>query len=110
MEMTTDQPTEAWPDERLVARLAAGEHWALGPLYSRHADFVFNVAAQSLDRAAAEEIVQEVFLTVWRGAATFDGAKGPFRPWLLRLAHWRILNELRRRRRLPLLPAEAAEA
>ena len=36
MEMTTDQPTEAWPDDRLVARRAAGEHWALGPLYRRH--------------------------------------------------------------------------
>jgi len=68
MELKTDRPTEAWPDERLVARLAAGEHWALGPLYSRHADFVFNVAAQMVDRATAEEIVQEVFLTVYDGA------------------------------------------
>ena len=101
MEMTTDQPTEAWPDERLVARLAAGEHWALGPLYSRHADFVFNVAAQTLDRAAAEEIVQEVFLTVWRKADTFDPARGAFRAWVHRITQTRVLNELRRRSRRP---------
>ena len=101
MEMTTDQPTEAWPDERLVARLAAGEHWALGPLYSRHADFVFNVAAQMVDRATAEEIVQEVFLTVWRKADAFDPARGAFRAWVHRITQTRVLNELRRRRRRP---------
>ena len=34
-------------------------------------------------------------------AASFDPAQGSFRPWLLRLTHWKILNELRRRRRRP---------
>jgi len=106
MGMTTDQPTEAWPDERLVARLAAGEHWALGPLYSRHADFVFNVAAQMVDRATAEEIVQEVFLAVWRKADTFDPARGAFRAWVHRITQTRVLNELRRRSRRPQAAAD----
>jgi RNA polymerase sigma-70 factor (ECF subfamily) len=81
--------------------LARGQQQALGPLYSRYASLVFNLSAQSLDRAVAEELVQEVFLTVWRGAANFDPQQGAFRPWLLRLTHWKILNELRRRRRQP---------
>ena len=85
--------------------LARGQHEALGPLYGRYAGLVFHIGAQSLDRAAAEELVQEVFLTIWRGAGTFDPGQGAFRPWLLRLTHWKILNELRHRRRRPTVDA-----
>jgi len=88
-------------DDELMRDLAHGQQEALGPLYGRYAALVFNMANQSLDRPAAEEIVQDVFLTIWRGAASFDPAQGGFRPWLLRLVHWKILNELRRRRRRP---------
>ena len=84
-----------------MADLAAGQQEALGPLYGRYASLVFSLAVQSLDRPAAEELVQEVFLTIWRGAGSFDASQGAFRPWLLRLTHWKILNELRRRRRRP---------
>jgi RNA polymerase sigma-70 factor, ECF subfamily len=88
-------------DEDLMVELARGRQEALGPLYSRYASLVFHLAVQSLDRSVAEELVQEVFLTIWRGAASFDSSQGAFRPWLLRLTHWKILNELRRRRRRP---------
>ncbi len=91
----------AQSDAQLMRALAAGQQEALGPLYSRYAPLVFHIGQQSLDRAAAEELVQEVFLTVWRGAASFDPTQGDFKPWLLRLTHWKILNELRRRRRHP---------
>jgi len=60
--------------------LARGQQQALGPLYSRYASLVFHLSAQSLDRAVAEELVQEVFLTVWRGAANFDPAAGRVSP------------------------------
>src|SRR5690348_3379861 len=88
-------------DEELMLELARGHHEALGPLYGRYAGLVFHLGAQSLGRAVAEELVQEVFLTIWRGSAGFDPSQGAFRPWLLRLTHWKILNELRRRRRRP---------
>src|SRR5690242_13367370 len=88
-------------EDELMLELAHGRHEALGSLYSRHSRLVFYLALQSLERPAAEELVQEVFLTIWRGAAAFDPEQGLFRPWLLRLAHWRILNELRRRHRRP---------
>jgi RNA polymerase sigma-70 factor (ECF subfamily) len=90
-------------DEELMAQLASGQQEALGPLYSRYAPLIFNLVAQSLDRAAAEEIVQDVFLAVWRRAETFDPERGAFRPWLLQIAHHRIVNELRRRSRQPQL-------
>jgi len=88
-------------DEELMRFVAAGDQEALGPLHARYASLVFGVAARSLDAAAAEEIVQETFLTVWRKADTFDPERGAFRPWLLRIAHLRVANELRRRGRRP---------
>jgi RNA polymerase sigma-70 factor (ECF subfamily) len=88
-------------DAELVRQLASGSQEALGPLYARYASLVFGVAAHSLDTAAAEEIVQDVFLAIWRKAASFDPEQGAFRPWLLQLTHWRVLNELRRRGRRP---------
>lgn len=88
-------------DEALMRGVASGEDGALGALYARHAPLVFGIAAKSLDRPAAEEIVQEVFLALWQHAADFDPERGPLRPWLLQIAHRRILNELRRRRSRP---------
>ncbi len=104
-------------DEELIARVAAGAQDALGPLYARYARLIFRVAARTLEPAAAEEITQEVFLVVWRRARLFDPRRGSFRSWVLQIAHFRVLNELRRRSRQPqlapdpdrLLSAEAAE-
>ena len=102
MYMAHSQTTETeLPDEELMRQLAAGQQEALGPLHRRYASLVFNLVAQTLDHAAAEEITQDVFMVVWHKADTFDPARGAFRPWLLRIAHMRILNELRRRRRRP---------
>jgi RNA polymerase sigma-70 factor (ECF subfamily) len=94
-------------DEELMFDLASGRQEALGPLYGRYASLVFHLGVQSLDRPAAEELVQEVFLTIWRGADSFDPSQGAFRPWLLRLTHWKILNELRSRRRRPATRSDA---
>jgi len=90
-------------DEELMRQVAAGSQEPLGALYRRYAPLIFNVAAQTLDRAAAEEIVQDAFLAVWRRAALFDPQRGTFRAWVLQIAHFRILNELRRRNRQPQL-------
>ncbi len=90
-------------DEELMAQLASGRQEALGPLYTRYAARIFGLAAQSLEQTAAEEIVQDVFLAVWRNAGTFTPARGTFRPWVFQIAHHRILNELRRRSRQPQL-------
>jgi RNA polymerase sigma-70 factor (ECF subfamily) len=88
-------------DEELMLHLAAGDEGALAPLHSRYASLIFNLAAQSLDRPAAEEIVQDVFVAIWRRADSYDPDRGPVRPWLLQIARLRVLNELRRRGRRP---------
>ncbi|HEX7252960.1 MAG TPA: sigma-70 family RNA polymerase sigma factor [Thermoanaerobaculia bacterium] len=88
-------------DEELMGEVASGQAESVGPLYERYAPAIFGMAARALGRPAAEEIVQEVFLEVWRHAAKFDAKRGPFRPWIFQIAHFRVANELRRRSRRP---------
>ena len=88
-------------DVELVRRVRKGEEEALQQLHRRYAPLVFHLACRSLDRAAAEEIVQDTFLAVWRRAADFDPARGSFRTWLLSIGHHRMLDELRSRSRRP---------
>jgi RNA polymerase sigma-70 factor (ECF subfamily) len=103
-------PSPSLRDEELMSLLAAGRPEALGPLYGRYASLVHGLAARSLDRAAAEEISQEVFLAVWRHAATFDPARGSFRAWVVQIARTRVLNELRRRGRRPRTASPSQDA
>jgi RNA polymerase sigma factor (sigma-70 family) len=98
-------PTDAHPphaseretDEGLVARLARGDEDALRLLHQRYAALVFTVAARFVDAAAAEEVVQDVFVTLWKKHETFDPARGAFKGWIVQIARRRALNELRRR-------------
>lgn len=93
-------------DESLMSDLASGQQDAVGLLYARYAPTILGMAAQALGRPAAEDIVQDVFLSVWKSAATYDSTRGPVRPWLLQIAHFRIANELRRRSRRPQIQAD----
>jgi RNA polymerase sigma factor (sigma-70 family) len=84
-----------------MSQVADGSAEALGLLHRRFARVIFRVAVQSLDRAAAEDLVQEVFLAVWRNARRFEPERGTVRAWVLQITHFRLLNELRRRSRQP---------
>src|SRR5215813_6802543 len=63
-------------DEELLLALASGDDSALAPIYRRHVPTVFKIAVQALGREAAEDVVQEVFASVWKNAGTFDPARG----------------------------------
>jgi RNA polymerase sigma-70 factor (ECF subfamily) len=88
-------------DEQLLREVAAGSEEPIGTLYQRYAPIVFGMAAQAVGRSSAEEIVQDVFVAVWKGASSFDPEKGTARAWLLQIAHYRIANALRGRSRRP---------
>jgi RNA polymerase sigma-70 factor (ECF subfamily) len=98
---------ESPSDDELMRALASGNHQALEPLHRRYAPAIYRQAARSLEPSAAHEIVQDVFLTIWREAATFDPARGEFRSWVMQIARFRVANELRRRSRRPTLEADA---
>ena len=93
--------TYAVPDEELVRRLGEGRREALEPLHDRYGPLLTSLAARDLGRPAAEEVVQDVFLTVWQYASRFDPRRGSFRPWVVQITRRRIINELRRRHSRP---------
>ncbi len=93
-------------DEELMSRLASGHEDSLPMLHGRYARLIFNIASQSLGPASAEEIVQDVFVAIWRKADTFDPSRGTFRAWALRIAHLRVINEFRRQDRRPRVEAD----
>src|SRR5213593_136691 len=88
-------------DEELMRQVAEGSAEALALLHRRFARLIFGLAVQTLDRAAAEDLVQDVLLAVWRNAGRFDPERGTVRSWVLQIAHFRLLNELRRQSRQP---------
>jgi RNA polymerase sigma factor (sigma-70 family) len=99
-------PNEHASDAELMREVAGGSDEALALLHRRFARSIFAVAVHSLDRAGAEDLVQDVFLAVWRNATRFDPERGTVRAWLLQIAHFRLLNELRRRSRQPEIEAD----
>src|SRR5207237_5795178 len=82
------------PDEELVSQLAAGRQEALHPLQERYASVLTSLASRQLDRPSAEEIVQDVFLSVWQHAQNFDPHRGSFRALMFTIARLRISNDL----------------
>jgi RNA polymerase sigma-70 factor (ECF subfamily) len=83
-------------DEELIALLRAGKADALTVLFHRHNALVFRIARRILrDDGEAEDVVQQVFLDLFRSAAKFDPSKGTFKVWLLMYAYHRAINHRR---------------
>jgi RNA polymerase sigma-70 factor (ECF subfamily) len=73
---------------------------ALGALYDRYSTLVYSVSLRVLaDRGLAEDVVQEVFLQLWRRPASYDAARGRFVSWLMSVTRNRAIDEQRRRSR-----------
>jgi len=84
------------PDPALVHRLLRQDVNAFEQLYDRHSRIVYALVLRILRQAStAEEVVQDVFLQLWRNAAAYNIERGPFVPWLLTLARNRALDQLR---------------
>ncbi len=94
-------------DQSLLAAMAAGDTAALDELYARYGGGVFGFLMAKLgDPALAEEVVQDVMLAAWRGAAHFRGESKTL-TWLLAIAHNQAINATRRRR-VSLVPFQDA--
>lgn len=84
--------------ETLIRRLAAGDQRALGEFYDLYAGLVNGLAIRILrDPTEAEDVVQEVFVQIWRQASRFDPSRGSPEAWVCTMARTRALDRLRRR-------------
>ena len=84
-------------DRALVARVTEGDGGALEALYGRYGRACFGLARRILtDEQFAQDVVQEVFLTVWRDASRFDASRGGFSTWLLSMTHHKAVDAVRR--------------
>jgi len=84
-------------DEDLMQLVRKGESAAFEVVYQRHATAAFSLAYRMVGtRNAAEDVVQEAFLSLWRSGARYDRARGSVRTWVLGIVHNRAIDALRR--------------
>lgn len=99
--MTATRGSGAVEDASLVTRVAEGESEALEALYGRYGRVSYSLARRILgDEQLAQDVVQEVFLTVWRDAVKFDATRGQVSTWLLTMTHHKAVDSVRKEENL----------
>lgn len=83
-------------DEALLSAIAGRDQRAVAVLYDRYSGLAYGLAYRVLsDRNAAEDVVQDAFLSAWRRAESFQLGRGSARTWLLSIVHHRAIDHLR---------------
>jgi len=91
---------------QLLARAGLGDRAAFATLYERTSAHLFAVVLRiNRDRAQAEDILQEVYVNVWRSAQSFDAAQSQPLTWLTSIARNRAIDSLRRAQTQPQIQA-----
>ncbi len=89
-------------DEALILGIRDRDEGALSALYGRYGEVVYALALRIVrSPEVAEEVVQETFMRVWRGAHTFHGEPAGLRAWLFRIGRNLALDQLRRQAARP---------
>jgi RNA polymerase sigma-70 factor (ECF subfamily) len=92
----------------LLARTALGDRGAFQALYERTSAHLYAVVLRiARDRAQAEDVLQEVYVSVWRAAQGFDAAQGQPLTWLTSIARNRAIDSLRRQSAQPRLESSS---
>ena len=92
-------PNVVLSDAMLVSAIRSGDEQAMAQLYDRYSPLIYSVALRVLgDTGAAEDILQEVFLQLWRSPDMFDASRGSMPGWLAVIARNRAIDSLRKRR------------
>ena len=90
------QPEPEPSDERLLEAVARSDLRALEALYERHKGAGYSLAYRIVgERGAAEDVLQDAFLAVWRRAQSFRPERGSVRTWLFSVIHHRAIDRLR---------------
>jgi RNA polymerase sigma-70 factor (ECF subfamily) len=86
-------------DASLLALVQAGDERAMASIFDRYSKVVYSVALRVLsDPAAAEDVLQEVFMQIWRNPDSFTASKGSLGGWLAIVSRNRSIDTLRRKR------------
>jgi RNA polymerase sigma-70 factor (ECF subfamily) len=86
-------------DQQLVARLVEHDPNALAAIYDRYIRPIYSLAIKMMGRKErAEEVVQEVFIKLWRKPYSYDPQRGAFINWILGVTHNQAIDELQRER------------
>ena len=97
-------------DDALMLALAERDLSALATLYDRYGRLAYALAYRILgESGAAEDVVQDAFISAWRGAASYRRDRGNPRGWLLSIVHHRAVDVLRRKTAFRPAPLEVAE-
>jgi RNA polymerase sigma-70 factor (ECF subfamily) len=88
---------DALADEDLMRQVAESDPAAFGVIYDRHSTAAYSLAYRMAGRkSAADDIVQEAFLSLWRAAGRYDERRGSVRTFILGIVHNRSIDALRR--------------
>jgi RNA polymerase sigma factor (sigma-70 family) len=94
---------------RLLGRAGIGDKAAFATLYARTSAHLFGVVLRiNRDRAQAEDVLQEVYINIWRAASGFDAAQSQPLTWLTSIARNRAIDSLRRQQAQPQLQSATA--
>ena len=95
------------PDAQLVELMQERNVHAFELIYLRHAAAVFGLARRIVrEQSVAEDVTQDVFMSVWRSCDRYQPDQGSVRSWVLRITHHRAIDEIRRRSSQDRLNAE----
>ncbi len=92
-----DRDAEDLTDRRLLALIGTGDEGAFAALFDRYSGNAIGLARRVLRQPfMADEVVQEVFLSVWNDAGAYDHTRGSVRSWVMLLTHRRAVDAVRR--------------
>lgn len=100
-------PSPLSREEELIRRITERDESALAEMYDQYAPLLFSLAVRQVGEGeVAEEILQDVFLAVWRSAHTWEAGRSSLQAWLVAITRHRAIDALRRREK-PAVPIAA---
>jgi RNA polymerase sigma-70 factor (ECF subfamily) len=111
MNAAADRATERNAQlQALLARCRLGDRAAFAQLYDHTSGLLFGIVLRiNRDRASAEDVLQEVYVKVWRSAQSYDAAQAQALTWLTSIARNAAIDSLRRRQTQPQLVSATAD-
>jgi RNA polymerase sigma-70 factor (ECF subfamily) len=97
--ITNSTPPSELDDAALLGQVLRGDEAAMASLFDRYSKVVYSVALRVLrDPAAAEDVLQEIFMQIWRTPDSFIATRGSLGGWLAVVSRNRSIDALRRKR------------